>query len=68
MVDKYRNVKSKWQSREGSIGEAVIFEENANRFLESKCGEQGAPDSFTCRRGCTLAHSSKQISFIYPVF
>lgn len=33
MGDKYRNVRSKWQSREGIIEEAVIVEENANRFF-----------------------------------
>ena len=27
-----------------SIREAVIFEENANRLLESKCGGPSAPD------------------------
>lgn len=66
MVDKYRNVKSKWQSREGSIREAVILEKNANRFLESKCGRLGAPDSYRSRRGCTLAHIvPKHIPFIF---
>lgn len=72
MVDKYRNVKSKWQSGVGSIGEAVIFEKNANRFLESKCGKQGAPDSFRseARSGLwrTAPILSKQLPFISPVF
>lgn len=68
MVDKYRNVKSKWQSREGSIREAVIFEKNANRFLESKCGKQGAPEAGEAALWHTAPTVPKQIPFISPVF
>lgn len=63
MVDKYRNVKSKWQSGEGSIGEAVIFEKNANRFLKSKCGRRGVLDGFRFDSGKQVL---RQTPFILP--